>query len=879
VIRIGRVISRFEILEKLGEGGMGVVWKAHDKLLDRVVALKVLHAGVVADPDRKRRFMQEAKAASALNHPNIITIYDISQEDAIDFIVMEHVRGAALDRLIKRLRPADTLKYAIQIADALSKAHAAGVVHRDLKPANIMVSDEGSVKVVDFGLAKLTEPIGTTELDATQTIGVATAEGVIVGTVFYMSPEQAEGKKVDARSDIFAFGAVLYEMVTGKRAFQCDTKTSTLAAILYKEPPAASAIAQNVSRDLERIIKRCLRKDPARRFQHMDDVKVALEEMQEEKDSGHLSVESAPRRPWANPWPAVVGLTLVISVLVAWWFWYYGRQPNSAYGPVRPLTTYVGIESEPDLSPDGRQIAFAWNGPNQDNFDIYIRLVDGGSALRLTTDAAPDHAPAWSPDGQRLAFLRDSAIYLIPALGGVERKLLQMPRGSLFLNLSASTSISWSPDGRFLAFNSAEDGAAAIWIASTESGEVRKISNAPKGYYMELSPAFSPDGRTLAYIRAMDSYSRTVVLQDMNRDGTAQGPAREILPYTRRIDHLAWQPDGRGLILAIRDMGERSGLFRLKPGGMPEPMGLDSGILSWPSPSRTGYRMAYQKRLLNTNIYRMDGPGPGGGPRPYEQCHVTAVVASTALEREPMLSPDGRRLVFNSDRLGYYELHVAGADGSNQVALTAMGPIGLGSPRWSPDGQTIAFDRYENGHSTIYTIGAGGGKPRRITDDHFRDIRPSFSRDGKWIYFSSNRSGRIEIWKVPAEGGAPQQVTHNSGIEPFESPDGKLLYYVSGQSLWALPTAGGDPKKVLDEPVFPVYALSGRSIYYGVRNPPGLWVLRTDIGKKFEYTRFPKLAFGFDGGTVFSVSNDERTIFFSQMDRQESDLMLVENFR
>jgi Tol biopolymer transport system component len=849
--------------------------------LDRLVALKVLQAGKVADPDRRRRFMQEAKAASALNHPNIITIHDISHEEGFDFIVMEYVRGKPLDQLIPRagLRTVETLKYAIRIADALAKAHAAGIVHRDLKPANIMVSEEGLVKVLDFGLAKLTEATGTGADESTQTMFDKTAEGTIVGTVFYMSPEQAEGKNVDARSDIFTFGAVMYEMATGRRAFQGDSRMSILAAILDKEPQPVSAISEGVPRDLEKIITRCLRKDSRRRFQHMDDLKVALEELEEEVDSGRSPLQPMPRRPRVNPWIAILGLALAAGVSAAWWFASHSGRQASVYGTVRPLTTYAGNESEPALSPDGKQIAFAWDGPHQDNYDIYVRLVNGGSALRLTTDPAPDHAPAWSPDGEHLAFLSDSAIYLIPALGGMPRKLLQMPQGSLFPNLASPTSISWSPDGRFLAFNSAEGGAPVIWIASTDSGEFHRASTAPQGDYMELSPAFSPDGRTLAYIRARDSYSRTVVLQDMNRDGTTQGHEREIVPYDRRIDHLAWQPDGRGLILAIRYMGERSGLFRLKPGGTPEPMGIDSGILIWPTLSRGGDRLAYQKRTVDTNIYRMDGPGPDGGPRPYEQCHVTEVVDSTANDREPTISPDGRRLVFNSDRLGYYEIHVAGADGSNQVAVTGMGPTAMDSPRWAPDSQTIAFDRYENGHSTIYTVSADGGKPHRITDERFRDIRPSFSHDGKWIYFASNRSGPVEIWKVPAAGGEPQKITSNSGIEPFESPDGKLLYYVSGQGLWAVPTAGGEPRQVLEEPIFLLYAVAGRSIYYGVRNPPGLWVLRTDTGRKFEYVRFPKLTFGFDGGTVFSVSADERTIFFSQTDRMESDLMLVENFR
>jgi Tol biopolymer transport system component len=289
--------------------------------------------------------------------------------------------------------------------------------------------------------------------------------------------------------------------------------------------------------------------------------------------------------------------------------------------------------------------------------------------------------------------------------------------------------------------------------------------------------------------------------------------------------------------------------------------------------------MAYEKRRTDLNIYRMDGPGPGGGPRPYDQCHVAIVVDSTAIDREPMISPDGQRFVFNSDRSGLIEIHLADASGANQVALTALGPTAMGSPRWSPDGQTVVFDRYENGHSMIYAVSAEGGKPRRMTNDASSDIRPSFSRDGKWIYFSSNRTGRNEIWKIPSGGGEAQQLTRNSGSEPFESTDGKLLYYTNDLGLWSLPAGGGDPKLALPEASFPLYAVAGNSIYYGVRNPPGIWVWRIDTGRRFEYVRFPKevIVFG-GGGTAFTVSADERTILYSQTDRQESDLMLVENF-
>ena len=260
---IGKTLGHYQITEKLGEGGMGVVYKARDTHLDRFVAIKVLPPEKVADPERKRRFVQEAKAASALNHPNIITIYDIDQSDGTDFIAMEYVAGKTLDQRIghRGLRLNEALKYAVEIADALAKAHSAGIVHRDLKPTNIMVNEDGAVKVLDFGLAKLTEQIQGDESARRPTMDAGgkpiTDEGVIIGTVSYMSPEQAEGKKVDARSDIFSLGSVLYEMVTGQRAFQGTSKMSTLSAILHQEPKPVSGIAPAIPADLEKLINRC----------------------------------------------------------------------------------------------------------------------------------------------------------------------------------------------------------------------------------------------------------------------------------------------------------------------------------------------------------------------------------------------------------------------------------------------------------------------------------------------------------------------------------------------------------------------------------------------------------------------------------------------
>ena len=392
---VGKTLSHYRVLEKLGQGGMGVVYKAHDTHLDRPVALKVLRPEVVADRERKRRFVQEAKTASALNHPNILHIYDIDKSDSIDFIAMEYVPGKTLERLVGRkgLKLNDTLKYAAQMADALAAAHAAGIIHRDLKPGNVMVTERGLVKVLDFGLAKLAEP-ATSELASTATtLEPQTQEGAIVGTVAYMSPEQAQGKKVDTRSDIFSFGSVLYEMIIGQRAFQGETKLSTLSAILDKEPTSVSAMVPKTPPELERLTARCVRKDAERRIQHMGDVKIALEELKEESDSGKLRVAAPPRR--ISPWAILALVLLVLTVAaITWWLthlaayragWFSRPSRPEALVPEsaqRQLTAnphgdavYVA-----EMSPDGKYLAYGDLVPG-----LHIQAIDTGDTLTLPT--------------------------------------------------------------------------------------------------------------------------------------------------------------------------------------------------------------------------------------------------------------------------------------------------------------------------------------------------------------------------------------------------------------------------------------------------------------------------------------------------------------
>ncbi|HVN05948.1 MAG TPA: protein kinase [Bryobacteraceae bacterium] len=319
---IGRTLGHYRIEAKLGAGGMGVVYKAQDMHLSRPVAIKVLSPEAVSDPERKRRFVQEAHTASALNHPNILHIYDIDEADGVDFIAMEYVAGETLDRLVggRGISAAETVNYACQIAGALARAHDAGIVHRDIKPANIIVTPEGLVKVLDFGLAKLTEPApAVAESDLTQTVQAQTEAGLVMGTVEYMAPEQAEGKKVDARSDIFALGAVLYEMLCGRRPFQGDSKLAILAAVLNKEPKPLREIRAGVPAPLDRIVSRCLQKDPARRFQSMDELKAALDRVQERLRQPPAAERRFSVRPWwRRAAIAVAAIGLVVAAALAW---------------------------------------------------------------------------------------------------------------------------------------------------------------------------------------------------------------------------------------------------------------------------------------------------------------------------------------------------------------------------------------------------------------------------------------------------------------------------------------------------------------------------------------------------------------------------------
>ncbi len=465
-IPAGTVIGPYEVVALLGAGGMGQVYRARDPRLNRLVALKVLSSSIGADAERRRRFVQEAQLASSLQHPNIVTVFDIGTAGEIEYLAMELVSGRPLAEAIPAggLRVPEALRLASQIADALSAAHAAGIVHRDLKPGNIMVTPEGRIKILDFGLATLTERGLVSGNDETreQPKLVETSAGTILGTMAYMSPEQAEGKPVDARSDLFSFGAILYEMVSGQRAFRGDSAAATLAAVIALDPAPIATLAAGLPAPLEKVISRCLKKDVARRAQHASDVKLALDEIQEDSAIRSAATPAAVATGAASP-PAVraprrwMGLAAVglgaVGAVVAAWLWGGRPAPPPASFETVPLTTLQGSEMQPTFSPDGTQVAFLWQRVRGQAPDVYVQVIgSSGSPHRVTTDENGHTLPSWSPDGRLLAVwhaprAEPTKLVLVSPLGGPERTLVDW---------SGPTSrLDWSPDGRWIATSTA----------------------------------------------------------------------------------------------------------------------------------------------------------------------------------------------------------------------------------------------------------------------------------------------------------------------------------------------------------------------------------------------------------------------------------------
>jgi eukaryotic-like serine/threonine-protein kinase len=890
----GTTLGPYEIRSLIGAGGMGEVYRARDPRLGRDVAIKVLPADRVADEERRRRFVQEAKAASALNHPHIVTIYEIESANGADFIVMEYVPGKSLDALIPRhgLRLGEVLRIAIPVADALAAAHARGIIHRDLKPANVMVGTDGAVKVLDFGLAKLasaeTGPDSDDDLTRTADVALSRA-GIIAGTAAYMSPEQATGGNVDARSDIFSFGALLYEMVTGQRAFAGTSTAHTLEAVIRAQPKRPTEVVPGVRSDLEKVILRCLRREPDRRFQHIGDVKVELQEVKDDSDSQGALHPSSRRRPLSRRVAALGGvLVALIGAFTVWALWRSSRA-NLPSPRLLPLTTLAGQEFSPTFSPDGDQVAFTWTGENDDNADIYVTVVGSTQTRRLTTDPAVDFAPSWSPDNRHIAFLRDigrkSQIRLVSTVGGPDWKLSDFPI-MIWAGPFGDSQIAWTPDNRYIAAGRDwRDGAAGIYLVPVQGGEPRAVTR-PASPSFDFSPAFAPDARRLAYVSCALRDPGTdnptachVHVVDLDPAFAVTGRPRSLTPSPRsHIGSVAWSPDGQSVIFSATDSdGAGSGLFRVNVGGNQPPERIAmAGQAFGPATVASRDRLAFSSGTGAIHLYRF---APGQAPQ--------RMLASSRNEWDPQFSRDGHRVAFMSSRGSTDALWIADTDGANLHQLTNGPGQSQGSPHWSPDGHTIAFDsKAADGHWHIWIIDAEGGGPRQFTRGEGNQNVPTWSRDGRWIYYSADVGGQQNIWRIPATGGAAERVTQNgSGMLACELADGTGLVYQAKPSASALlvkPSSGGTPRPLVDCAQSAAFDVTQAGVFYvacdrGAAGPT-LHVTDPVTGHDQPLGTLDKFLSDF-GPITLAVSPDGKTVLYMGVDVYGQDLMLIENFR
>ncbi len=940
---LGRTIARYRVLSLIGAGGMGRVYLAEDTELGRRVALKLLPEFFTHDKTQVQRFRQEARAASALNHPNIVTVHEVGQVDGTEFIVTEYVEGETLrDRLTHApLRLREALDVTAQVADALAAAHEVGVVHRDIKPENIMLRRDGYVKVLDFGLAKLTENLAefqAGEFEAPTREIIRTNPGMVLGTAEYMSPEQARSLQVDTRTDVWSLGVVLYEMVAGRRPFSGETYGDIIVSILEREPAPLARLAPAAPAELERIVTKALAKDREERYQTVKDMSIDLRRLRRRLEveaeiersaaseangeavtsGGQVVVASA--REQGVPQTEQVGTAartsslefavteikrhktgvaltavLLIAALAGLSFGLYKffarAQPGRPAAPLKvtPLTSLPGIERNVAFSPDGKQIAFVWTN-KRPNFDVYVKLIGAGEPLRLTTDPGRDMSPAWSPDGRYIAFMRGTGerkgFYIVPSLGGAERKLTDaygwQQRGVM------NQDVAWSPDGRTLAIvdKAAEEDPWCIYLLSVETGERRKLTTPPAKTDGDTTVAFSPDGQTLAFVRSHNLVGDIYLAPgDIYLAPVTGGDPVRLTFDEVTIEGLAWTPDGSELVFSSdRGNTSRPTLWRVPvKGGTPEHLGLGDGIFDL-SISAQGGRMAFAQESDDFDIHRVEVIAQPGGRRKIGS--PTNLISSTRSDSDPYFSPDGQRIVFMSNRSGKSNLWVCDAEGKNLMELTDG--LYLDTPRWSPDGRLIVFSSLESGNADISVIDANGGAVRRLTHDPSAETTPIWSPDGSWLYFGSNRTGRAEVWKMPAAGGSAVQLTHGGGFNPIPSLDGHTVYYLRDEKepwLWAVSAEGGVETGVLENPepgkwLEPAnWAVVQHGIYFleGKRGNP--YTL-----KFFDFeTRRTTLLTTFEPLTPFAmigltVAPDERSILYSRLEKFDFDLMLVENF-
>ena len=780
-ITSGTKLGSYEVGVALGAGGMGEVYRAHDSKLGRPVAIKVLGAEYSADTERLRRFEQEARSASALNHPNIVTIYDVGRENGTAYLAMEFVDGKTVRDLLDSgsIPLKKALGIAAQVADGLAKAHAAGIVHRDLKPENVMLTGDGLVKVLDFGLAKLVAL--PSEGNATATAVVpATHPGVVLGTVGYMSPEQARGANVDFRSDQFSLGTVLYEMLTGKRPFQRESSAQTMAAIIEDEPAPVSELNPKVPAPVRWIVERCLAKEPEERYASTRDLARDLQRVRDhlsEASSGSVLGVAAPaassaRKRWL-PAAVVIAATLAIGLLLGATLF----RTRPADPPVIQNLTFSGADWEPAASPDGRSVVF---GSGRDGKErIWLKQLGTGGEVPITP--GPDYAPRMSPDGSMIVFAHrengKSWICRSAVVGGEMRRLAE------------GTAPDWSPDGKQIAFVKGP----AIWIVSSDGSGARELHRLESANTVVGALRWSPDGRWIAV------------------ESVAGGISAENITFS------LLSPDGTQF-LAVKPAF---------PGG-------DTSSVAWIANDEVIYsRSASLSSIgaVNTSASRLIRQKVPTGP------------ASTILwlpGGASVIEPLGQgRLVMDStsSRENVREVSLEKKSTAASDRWLTHGSSVDRQPLYSPDGQWVVFTSNRSGNLDIWAISTKDGTVRRLTDDPADDWDPGFTADGKLLW-TSHRSGTFEIWIAEADGSGAHQVSHD-GVDAenaTSTPDGWILYNSGNpqhRGLWKVRPDGSQAKLLVPGVAnWPEASPDGRYVLVTQTEPNAIGVYRVADGQQ-----------------------------------------------
>jgi serine/threonine protein kinase/Tol biopolymer transport system component len=914
-LRAGTVLGSYRIVAPLGAGGMGEVYRAHDVKLDRPVALKVLPAEVTREAERIRRFVQEAKAASSLSHPNIVVVHDIGEAVAVEpegetpatavprhYIAMELVEGSTLRQLFddRSVEPRTLLSYLAQAAEGLAKAHAAGIVHRDLKPENVMVTRDGYVKILDFGLAKLTEgPTSGSALAAAPTAleEEATRVGAVMGTIGYMSPEQAMGRPVDHRTDVFAFGCLLYEAATGSRPFTGESNVDVLHAIARQAPKPVEELAPTIPRALVRRIRRCLEKDPAKRAQSMKDLAFELQDLVEEWDalatpSGTVASASSSS---AGALPARAGLgragrvaivagvaAIVLAVALLPWLRRTASGPESAARPFREMristVTSNGRVGSATLGADGRYLAYTRQ--DEDGDSLWLRQIATGSDARLVAgrDGRLLRNPTFTPDGNYLDYSlsneqrRYLTAYRIPVLGGPPRKLV----------FDVDSSFGYSPDGRSIAFlrNSGGEGQSLVIADQDGSGERVLTSRraADKRQFVVsrpgLGPVWSPDGGRIA-VAGLDTtgeYRAEIVLVDA---GTG---AQERLgdDVWLRTSGLAWAPDGGVIVTGTL----RGGVFKQQVWRIDAATGELSRITNDTSDyygvslTADGGALASVQWSASSTLWRR-ALAPALDDR--------QLVAGRQWVAVPKVADDGT-LFFgleNSSGLGVARL---GPGDSEPVLITRPEQPSV-EPEISRDGRTVVVRALQpDGKPSFVALDRDGGAARRL---EARGVTGAFALapDGNTIAVRDERG----IWLEPLAGGGGRLLVEGDDAHPLEfSPDGTHLAYHASEMgedglarpyLGVVPVAGGEPVVRLPRPEGPFdryrWAPDGEAFTARVKQgeSTSIWRVPLDGGEPSRMLSFDRVPL-----ESYAFSADGETLWYTRAERT-SDAVLIESFR